>query len=124
MDENEGILQLPAIGAYGEPVTVRLQDVRALQCKTLLRPEQSEDNRGMYRLNLLSTEQYSSRTLGVPFEGSIEHTVAQGGSRAELEALADWLNGATEFNWEIEEAVSDGSVATLVKELNQSSPQS
>ena len=91
INDREKTLQVPAIGAYGQPSTHPIRDIVGLRLQTLISPEASEGQTGIYRLKIVCQHHRVTGFEDVILDAKSEHTVAQSGNRTELEALAEWM---------------------------------
>lgn len=83
VDQANGRIQLPAIGAWGQPCEIDIDDVTALSCDQLFPSDENE----MFPTLALYV---SFQTHGIAHQ----QKAAVGTNRNELEALADWIRAA------------------------------
>lgn len=80
VDLEKGILQIPAIGAYGEPSQVSLDDITGISCEQLIASDENE----LYPLMVL---QLHLTKHGI----NLTQKVAVSNNRPKLEALGEWV---------------------------------
>lgn len=120
VNKETGLVNIPAYTAFGKATTVRLDQIKGLELRTVISKHESDNNRPIYRFNVVCDHECGSQ----PGHDSqqehtqrVAYTVAQSTDLTELRALADWLNDSADLGLPIEASESDGTSAEQLKEI-------
>ncbi len=117
LDKANGTLQLPAQGAFGEPVSIELNKVERCQLKTILEPDREEGGRGIYRLSVVCRHQFGDRQNVTSREEFTDHAFVQSHDKFQLKSIASWLGDFLDMNLELDEVDVDFSLVSARQEL-------
>ena len=98
IDVNRGFIQLPAIDAYGQPTTVKLDHAVDVTVDTHLAPCDEQDGIYQVPLGCYEEKELGDADVSVLVPRRWKHRVAMSSNRADLEAMADFLRDALGFS--------------------------
>lgn len=117
LDKANGTLQLPAQGAFGEPVSIKLNKVARCRLETILEPDREEGGRGVYRLSVVCRHPYGDHQNGTSREEFTDHAFIQSNDKFQLKSIARWLGDFLDMNLELDEVAVDSSLISARQEL-------
>ena len=123
VDRSSGEIQTPAISAYGEPQTLRIEEVVRLESQTVIAPDESEGDRGTYRLNVICRHTHKNEAVQFECAKATAYTVAQSDSEHRIVALGEWLNDSAHLGLPVERSKFSGSFRQKISALSSASRQ-